>query len=154
MLIVGDVAIGPTILFGGLGLGLVLFIPILIIEALALWGLKWGTFGRSLLDALLANIASTIFGLLFFTLFFSTSFQCRRVPTDDGQHSIQSCDWTISPVLWFIVTAALSILIEGGVLLLLKRHPPRKTWTAAVAANVASYVVLGLLALAGVLALP
>src|SRR5215211_4330577 len=113
MLITGDVAVGPTILFGGLILGLVVFVPILIIEALALWGLKWGSFGRALIDALIANVASAIFGLVFFTLFYTTSFQCRRIPTADGQHTVQSCDWTASPVLWFIAMAVLSILIEG-----------------------------------------
>ena len=154
MLITGDVAVGPTILFGGLMLGLVIFVPILIVEALALWGLKWGSFCRALIDALIANVASAIFGLVFFTLFYTTSFQCRRIPTADGQHSVQSCDWTISPILWFIAMAVLSILIEGGVLALLKRHPPRKTWTSAIAANLASYVLLGLLALVGALALP
>src|SRR5262245_53916733 len=154
MLIIGDVAVGPTILFGGLMLGLVIFVPILIVEALAFWGLRWGSFGRALLDALIANIASAIVGLVFFTLFYTASFQCRRIPTADGLHSVQSCDWTISPVLWFIVMVVLSILIEGGMLLLLKRHPPRKTWTSVIAANLASYVFLGLLALVGALALP
>jgi hypothetical protein len=150
---IADVAVGPTILFGGLTLGVIVFIPILIIEALVLWRLRWGSFGRSLIDALIANVASTIFGLVFFALFFTTAFQCTRVPAGDGVHSVQSCGWTISPALWFIAQAALSILIEGGVLLLLKRHPPRKTWIAAIAANVASYVLLGLLALAGALSL-
>jgi hypothetical protein len=154
MLIIADVAIGPTILFGGLALGLVLFIPIMIVEALALWSLKWGSFGRALLDALIANAVSTIFGLVFFTVFFTASFQCQRIPTADGQHSVQSCDWTISPVLWFIAMAVLSILIEGGVLLLLKRHPPHKTWPSAVAVNLASYALLGLLVLVGALAWP
>ncbi len=151
MLIIGDVAIGPTILFGGLALGLVVFVPIVIVEALALWGLKWGSFRRALLDALIANAASAIFGLVFFTVFFTASFQCRRIPTADGQHSVQSCDWTISPILWFIAMVVLSILIEGGVLALLKRHPPRKIWTSAIAANLASYALLGLLALVGAL---
>lgn len=153
MLIIADVAVGPTILFGGLALGIMVFIPILLIEGLALWALKWGTFGRALLDALIANLASTLFGLVFFTLFYTASFQCQRVPTADGQHTIQQCDWTISPALWFVAMAALSIAIEGGVLLLLKRHPARQTWIAAVVANVASYVLLGLLALAGALSL-
>jgi len=154
MLITGDVAVGPTILFGGLILGLVIFVPIWIVEALVLWGLKWGSFGRALLDALIANGASAIFGLVFFTLFYTTSFQCRRIPTADGLHTVQSCDWAASPVLWFIAMAVLSILIEGGVLALLKRHPARKTWTSAIAANLASYVLLGLLALVGTLAWP
>ena len=154
MLIVADVAVGPTILFGGLGLGLITFIPILIVEALALWGLKWGSFGRALLDALLANAASAIFGLVFFTLFYSLSFRCQFIPYDSGPDAGQSCDWAVSPILWFIAMVALSILIEGGVLALLKRHPPRKTWTSAIAANLASYVLLGLLALVGALALP
>jgi len=154
MLIIGDVAIGPTILFGGLALGLIVFVPILLIEALALWGLKWGSFGRALVDALLANVASSLFGLVFFAVFFTVSFQCRYIPTDSGQDAVQSCDWTISPVVWFIAMVALSILIEGGVLLLLKRHPARRTWRSAVVANVASYVLLAALALVGALALP
>ena len=154
MPILADVAIGPTILFGGLALGLILLLPIVLIEALALWWLKWGAFRRALLDALLANLASTIFGLVFFTIFYGVSFQCRRVPTDDGQHSLQSCDWTISPLLWFLAMIVLSALVEGGVLLLLKRWPPRKTGTATIAANLASYLWLGLLALAGALTLP
>ena len=154
MLIVADVAVGPTILFGGLALGLIVFIPIMIVEALALWGLKWASFGRSLLDSLIANLASTIFGLAFFTLFFTTSFQCQRVPTADGQHSLQSCDWTISPGRWLVVMVVLSILIEGGVLLLLKRHPPRKTWSSVVIANIGSYILVGALALLGILAFP
>jgi hypothetical protein len=154
MPVIGDVAIGPTILFGGLAVGLAVFLPILIVEALALWRLKWGTFGRSLLDALLANFVSAIFGLAFFTVFYAVSFQCQRIPTDDGQHSIQSCDWTISPILWFVVMIALSLAIEGGVLALLKRHPSRQTWVAALVANAASYLLLGVLAVLGVLALP
>ena len=151
--ILADVAVGPTILIGGLTLGLIVFIPILIIETLALWGLKWGSFGRSLLDALIVNVASTIFGLVFFALFFTASFQCRFIPYDSGQDAGQTCDWAISPVLWLIALAVLSVLIEGGVLLLLKRHPPRKTWVAVSVANVASYVLLGLLAFAGALSL-
>jgi len=130
MLIIGDVAVGPAIFFVGLAFGLMVFVPIWIVETLVLWGLKWGSFGRALLDALIANIASTVFGLVFFTLFSNTSIRL-----------------TNSPILWFIALAALSILIEGGVLLLLKRHPPRKTWTSAIAANLASYALLGLLAL-------
>src|SRR5262245_55276746 len=137
MLITGDVAVGPTIIFLGLAFGLMVFVPIWIVESLALWGLKWGSFGRALLDALIANGASTIFGLVFFTLFFSSNFQR-----------------TNSPILLFVAMVVLSILIEGGVLLLLKRHPPRKTWTSAIAANLASYALLGLLALVGALALP
>jgi hypothetical protein len=152
--IIADVAIGPTILFGGLALGIVVFIPILIVEALALWGLKWGSFGRALLDALLANLSSKVFGLVFFTVFYGISFQCRRVPTPDGQHSIQSCDWTISPVLWFLAMIVLSVAIEGGVLLLRRRHPARKTWVSAIVMNLASYVLLGALAVLGALALP
>ncbi len=153
MLIIGDIAIGPTILFGGLALGIIVFIPILIVETLALWGLKWGSLGRTLLDALLANLASAVFGLVFFTIFYTTSFQCRYIPYDSGQNPVQLCDWTISPILWFLVMVVLSVAIEGAVLMLRRRHPARKTWVSAIVANLASYL-LGLLALAGALALP
>jgi hypothetical protein len=46
----------------------------------------------------------------------------------------------------FLIFWAVTVLIEGGMLTALKRHPLRQTWTAAVAINVASYAFLFVLA--------
>jgi hypothetical protein len=144
MFVIADVAVGPIILFGGLTLGLVAFVPIVLIEALVLWRLKWGSFGRSLGDSAIVNLASTLVGLVLFVLFVQTAFQCQRVPAGDGQHTINSCGWLVSPLVGLVVLWALSVAIEGGVLLLLKRHAPRQTWIAALAGNAVSYLLLGL----------
>jgi hypothetical protein len=144
MFVIADVAVGPIILFGGLTLGLVAFVPIVLIEALVLWRLRWGSFGRSLGDSAIVNLASTLVGLVLFALFVQTTFQCVRVPADDGQHTINSCGWLVSPLVGLVVLWALSVAIEGGVLLLLKRHARRQTWIAALASNAVSYLLLGL----------
>jgi len=45
--------------------------------------------------------------------------------------------------IWFIpATWALSVAIEGGVLVLMKRDGGRQNWMAALAANTASYLLL------------
>jgi len=143
-MVIADVAVGPIILFGGLTLGLIAFVPIVLIESLVLWRLRWGSFGRSLGDSAIINVASTLVGLVLFTLFVQTAFQCVRVPAGDGQHTVNSCGWLISPLLGLAIFWALSVAIEGGVLLLLKRHAPRQTWIAALAGNAVSYLLLGL----------
>jgi hypothetical protein len=147
MFVIADVAVGPIILFGGLTLGLVVFLPIVLVESLVLWRLSWGSFRRSLGDSAIVNLASTLVGLVLFALFVQTAFQCVRVPAGDGQHTVNSCGWVVPPLLGLVALWALSVAIEGGVLLLLKRHAPRQTWIAALAVNAVSYLLLGLLLL-------
>lgn len=118
-----DVA-GPEIIVAfGAGMFLVAAPFIGLAEAVVLRLLKWNTFWRSLLDSLLMNLASTLLGvcILTFGLF-----------TDS---------------VWFglLVSGALSVLIEGGVLTLLKRHPMRQTWLAALLVNLVSYLGLAVL---------
>ena len=55
-----DVAIGPMILLGGLLAGLALFIPIVLLEALVLWAMRWAGFKRALRDSAIVNGVSTI----------------------------------------------------------------------------------------------
>lgn len=121
-----DVA-GPG-LFLALGIGLIaaglIFLFVIFLESLILWLLKWGSFWRSLLDALLVNIVSSLFGFLVIGLLQRWLF------------------------LGTLFAGLLSILIEGGVLALLRRHPARKTWQAAAAINTASYGLLLLVILA------
>lgn len=148
-----NVAIGPAILFGGLGLGLALLLPVVAIEALILWLRKWGSPRLALLDALLANLLSTAAGLLFFALFFTTMYGCERLQSADGTQVVDNCGFTISPLLALGVMGLLSIVIEGAVLQWRRAYPPRITWDAVIAANGISYALLLALGVLGILSL-
>lgn len=89
----------------------------LVVESLALWLLKWSSFGRSLLAAFLMNLVSTVFGSV------------RFGPSILG----------INSYVIFLLMFLLSVLIEGGVLMLMKRGAARQNWIASLVANAASY---------------
>lgn len=143
MLILADVAIGPTILLGGVLAGLALLIPVVLLEALVLWRMKWGSFWVSLLDSALANLVSTLVGVVFFALYYVATYRCELQESADKIQSVTTCDFAVSPLLWLAVTALLSIVIEGLVLQWRKSYAPRVTWDAALAANLLSYALLG-----------
>lgn len=116
-----DIA-GPQALFASLGLGAVALIfgtlIIVFIEAAVLKLLKWGTFKRGLLAAFTMNLVTTLIGFCGIALLLVTS----------------------APVL--IVEFLLSVLIEGGILMLFKRGAARGNWLAALLANLASYLLI------------
>jgi hypothetical protein len=116
--------VGPGVL---LLFGLVAFLLfsgiVFGIEAVVLWLLKWGTFGRSLLASFLMNLASTIVGVVVIGVL-ATSL--------------------LNNFLTFVLALLLSILIEGGVLMLVKRDATHENWRAASIANVISYALLGI----------
>ena len=116
-----DIA-GPQALYASLGLGLVALIIgtliIVFIEAAVLKLLKWGTFRRSLLAAFTMNLVTTLIGLCGLSFLFLTT----------------------APVL--IVEFLLSVLVEGGILVLFKRGAARENWLAALLANLASYLLV------------
>jgi hypothetical protein len=112
---------GAPILFAGFGI--VAYLVIFLIESIVLRLLKWGTFRRSLLVSLLMNLPSTLVGFL---LIWLAGFS--RLNRLGG--------WLVLP------TWALSVAIEGGVLVLMNREGGRQNWTASLAANTASYVLL------------
>jgi len=113
--------VGGPILFAGLGI--VAYLALFLIESIVLRLLKWGTFWRSLLASLLMNLPSTLVGYCLVGL---TGFsRLNRLGI-----------WLI-PATW-----ALSVAIEGGVLVLMKRDGGRQNWMAALAANTASYLLL------------
>ena len=112
-----DVA-GPGVLLLAGGIFFAVFsIGTLVIESLALWLLKWGSFGRSLLASFLMNLVSTLAGfiLLAFSFLIGNFY------------------------ILFVVGYLLSILIEGGVLMLMKKDAARQNWIASLVANTASY---------------
>lgn len=110
---------GALILFGG-----VFFVGFLtgtlVVETLVLWLLKWGSFYRSLLAAFLMNLASTLLGFVLFGL------------------SLLGVD-SLSLVFFGFI---LSVAVEGGVLMLMKKGAARQNWIVALAANIASYILL------------
>jgi hypothetical protein len=111
-----------------------LFFIIVLIEALVLHGLKWGSFRLSLVDSFIINLISAAIGVVLFIFAISTwSFNLGAAP-------------------FFLLFGAVTVLIEGGILTLLKRHPLRTTWTAAIVINVVSYALLFVL-VAGVMRL-
>lgn len=124
MLTIADVGTGWFLL--SLGLGLIFFAVLLsiiiFIEALVLRGLKWGSFTRSFIDSLVINLISATIGIMFLFI------------------GIPSLYYDVGIVL--LVFLALTVLIEGGVLTLLKRHPWRITWLAAIVINGVSYAFL------------
>ncbi|MFU8773980.1 MAG: hypothetical protein ACNA8H_16365, partial [Anaerolineales bacterium] len=94
-------------------------VVLLLLETLVLVLVKWAGFGKALLAALFMNLVSTIIGLILdFTLW----------------------DWQ----LWWVILIAFaaSVIVEGGVLMLMKQTTPRLNIIAAVAANLASYLIL------------
>jgi hypothetical protein len=116
--------VGPGVfIFFGLLAFLIFSGIVLGLEAVVLWSLKWDTFGRSLLASFLMNLASTIVGVLAIGLL-ATSL--------------------LNNFVSFVLALLLSILIEGGVLMLMKRDATTKNWRVASIANVVSYGLLGI----------
>jgi hypothetical protein len=113
--------VGGPILFAGFGI--VGYLALSLLESIVLRLLKWGTFRRSLLASLLMNLPSTLVGFL---LIWQVEFS-----------RLNRLQFLLIPAAW-----ALSVAIEGGVLVLMKRDGGRQNWMAALAANTASYLLL------------
>jgi len=116
-----DVA-GPGLALAVAGVGLVVMcvatVVIIALEGVILWALKWSAFKRALLVALVLNVATTIlgFGIVPFTALLG--------------------GWGL------LIDFILTVLFEGGILLLLKRGAARENWIAALATNAASYLLV------------
>ena len=98
---------------------IVLTLLITIAEAIVMLLLKWDKFGRSLWASLLMNITSTIFGGVLIAL-----------GVLGGSYA------------WLVAAFVLSVLIEGGVLMLMKRGEVRQNFLTSLIANLASYLVI------------
>lgn len=102
-----------------LGALIVLTLLITIVESVVMLLLKWGTYRRILWASLLMNVTSTIFGGVLIALgLFSNSY------------------------IWLAVAFVLSVLIEGGVLMLMKHGAARQNWIASLVANLVSYLLI------------
>jgi hypothetical protein len=125
-----DIA-GPEVLLTGLALGCVVFIIgtliIILIEATTLKLLKWGNFSRSLLAAFVANIVTTLIGLIWLAINYL------------GSLALQTA---VSGSLGLVVAFILSVVLEAGILMLFKRGAARENWVASLVANTASYLLV------------
>lgn len=97
------------------------FVPIMLLEAIVLWLMKWGGMRRSLFDSLMMNFASFI-GLLLGL----------------GPYIAGSGIWGQT------LFGTYSLMVEGAVLMLLERHPAKKVWLTVFVANLATCIMLGL----------
>ncbi len=117
-----DVA-GPGVLIAIAAFSIVALIVLTLIitvaEAVVMLLLKWDKFGRSLWVSLLMNVTSTIFGGVL-----------AAVGVLSGSYA------------WLVAAFVLSVLIEGGVLMLMKRGEVRKNLLTSLIANLASYLVI------------
>jgi hypothetical protein len=121
MCTIADVA-APWWISLGLFIAIGLLLIIAFIEALVLRGLKWGSLRVSFIDSLVINLLSAMVGVLLFA-FSGTALNQGWAPL-------------------LLILGTLTVLIEGVILTLMKRHPLRQTWIAAVAINVVSYAFL------------
>jgi hypothetical protein len=143
MFVIADVAAGPLFLLAGVVAGGLVLLAIALLEALLLWWLNWGGFRQALRDSLIINLGSGLVGLLL-SVFASDLWQtCGYDPARGGRW----CEQLVSPVVLLGGFWLLTVLIEGGLLMLLSKQPARKIWTATLAINIVSYLLLGALTL-------
>jgi len=103
-------------------LTIVLFLIIILMETLVLRGLKWGSQWASFTDSVIVNIVSALAGVFLFAF------------------SGTALNLGLAPLL--LILGTLTVLIEGVILTLMKRHPLHQTWIAAVAINVVSFAFI------------
>ncbi len=111
------VSVWVMLAFGAL-LAAIFLIAAILLESLVLKLLKWKSYRPSLWASLLMNLASALIGgpLMLY---------------------LDADPIVALPIAW-----AVSVIIEGGVLVLMKRGGGRQNWTAAIVANLASYALL------------
>src|SRR5215813_15202722 len=95
------------------------FVPLVLLEALTMLLLSWGTPRRCLIDSLLMNTA-TFLGLML-----------SMAP------NIQSGGFT-----GLMLFGVYSTMVEGVILTLLERHGPEKIWSTVLVANAAGCLFL------------
>jgi hypothetical protein len=128
-----DVAAAPVAFAVGIGVVLLL-VPIVVVEAIVLRLLRWGGLLRSLLVALVMNIASALLGAIALGV-------AANVPSSEAQQVL---------LLSLLPAWALSVLIEGAVMWGFQRLAIGRTLRVSAIANAITYVMLaGLVVLTG-----
>lgn len=106
-----------TSLEGGL-----LIAVIILLEAFVLRAMRWGNFRRALIASVAMNVVTTLLGYFLLGLLD-----------------------VVGPLVGLLLGWALSVGLEGGLLLVLNRGHARANWLGALAANIASYILLAVL---------
>ncbi|MBU6451374.1 MAG: hypothetical protein KGS72_06330 [Cyanobacteria bacterium REEB67] len=88
------------------------FVPIVLVEAVVLWRMKWGSLPLCIFDSLLMNFASFL-GLVLGL----------------GPYITGSMPWGLT------LFGTYSVMVEGTVLMLLERREPRVVWAVVLIAN-------------------
>ena len=118
------------ILIAFLGIGILIFIVISVIEGVLLRLLGWGTLGTSLKHSFLINAISTFAGI-FVLPALAYIIDKLMPPTFDFVSGTA-----------FLFSWLGTILIEGLILLRLKRHSAKKSWRMVSIINMVSYLLL------------
>jgi len=101
------------------------FSVIILLEAIILWRLRWGSFTRSFFTSAGINLLSGIAGYLLI----------RAMGEEAVLDALQHRFWTL-----MIVTCLITICIEGILLILMKRSDWKLGLRAAITINVVSYI--------------
>jgi len=88
------------------------FVPIVLVEAIVLWRMKWAGLPLCIYDSLLMNFASFL-GLVLGL----------------GPYITGSMPWGLT------LFGTYSVMVEGTVLMLLERREPRVVWAVVLIAN-------------------
>lgn len=97
------------------------FLPIVIVEAIVLWRMHWGTLPRCFYDSLMMNFASFL-GLVLGL----------------GPYLTGSSPWGLT------LFGTYSVMVEGTVLMLLERRDARQVWACALTANLLGCILLAI----------
>jgi len=116
-----DMGGGMIIALLGLAIGaaVLLFMGIVVVEAVILRLLDWPSIRTALLDSFQVNLVTTILGI------FMESFD------------VVSMSYETWVMLW--VT---SVIVEGVLLQAIRWQPVRKTWAASFVMNIVSYIAM------------
>lgn len=144
-----------ALFFYALIIGIVTFIVVVLIETVILRRMKWGSTWRSLFDAFWVNLITT--GLGFFALLLAGGLEnvltffyelvSRPVIAVLEHITGETYYWGLflsefEFVVVALVTWAISVALESGMLLRTKRQPARRTWKISLIMNTVSYVAL------------
>ena len=110
--------LSTTFIFGSF----VVFLAVVFIETLILWGMKWASFRRSLITSVLMNVVTGIIGILIFLAMTLLGLFINFIP-------------------YWISSWLLSTLLEG-IFLFYSGQKSRRAWIVAGAANMGSYLLI------------
>ena len=132
----GGVLIYALFFYGAmaLGVGVVIFFMITFVEAVILRFINWGDIWQSLRDSSMINIVTTIVGII------------SAITVLDFSAAFYGVSDTLGEILpQMILLWAITVLIEGILLGIIRKRPFTETWGATLIINTCSYVMFALI---------